>query len=82
VTLSDLLAHIKKLPSVLKYLPDERDWLHIDRHWVGDVLYSLDQEGTETLVTNAMHERKERLEKSRELLVDMKPEFYKALKEC
>jgi hypothetical protein len=28
--------------NVKAYLPDEKDWIHLDRQWLGDVLYTVD----------------------------------------
>ena len=66
----------------MKYLPDERDWVHIDKHWLCDVMYSLDSDGISEMVHDAMEIRKENLEKNRNLLVEMKPEFADALSKC
>jgi len=32
-------------PSMKKYLPDEVDWVRMDRTWLCNVLYTLDEEG-------------------------------------
>jgi hypothetical protein len=29
----------------MRYLPDENDWNHLDKKWVCDVLYTMDQKG-------------------------------------
>jgi hypothetical protein len=42
---TQFLAYAKSKPSMVKYLPEERDWAHIDKQWLLDVMYSLDQEG-------------------------------------
>jgi hypothetical protein len=47
---------------LLKYLPDERDWQHLDKKWVCDVLYTKDTEGIQTMIKRAMVKRKEKLE--------------------
>ena len=43
LTVEDILAHAKTSPLLLKHLPDERDWVHIDRKWVCDVIFTLDR---------------------------------------
>jgi hypothetical protein len=45
LTVQDFLAYAKRNPPVLKYLPDERDWVHIDRSWLCNILYTLDPDG-------------------------------------
>ena len=31
LTTEDLLAYAKTKPDILKYLPDEKDWHHLDK---------------------------------------------------
>jgi hypothetical protein len=45
-------------------LPDERDWNHIDKKWLCDVLYTNDSEGIQQSIETAMKKRKEKLENS------------------
>ena len=66
----------------MKYLPAERDWVHIDKHWVCDVLYTLDADGIQAMVDEAMAIRKDKLEHNRDLIVEMRPEFATALQAC
>ena len=30
---------------ILRYLPDERDWVHLDKHWICDIMYTVDTDG-------------------------------------
>jgi hypothetical protein len=75
LTVEDILEFARKNAQIVKHLPDERDWVHIDRKWVCDVVYTLDKNNFSGLITSAMKKRKERLEQSQNLLVDMRPEF-------
>jgi hypothetical protein len=75
----DFLNYAKTRPAVLKHLPDERDWVHTDKPWICDLLYSLDSDGIQRMVNAAMEERKIKVELSRHLNVRMKPEFAQAL---
>ena len=45
LTVEDFLKLARKKPALLKYLPDEKDWNHLDKKWVCDVLYTLDTKG-------------------------------------
>ena len=36
-------ARAKEIVKV--YLPDEKDWIHLDRQWLGDILYTVDAKG-------------------------------------
>ncbi len=55
---------------------------HLDKHWVANVLYSLDASGISDMIYEALEKRKVKLEENRHLLVDMKPEFASALESC
>lgn len=79
LTIADVLNFAKKSNAVLKHLPDERDWVHMDRKWICDVVYTLDKAGFQALINKAIKERKERLEEKRNLVVSMRPEFAAAL---
>ena len=43
LTVEDILEMSRSKIQLLKYLPDERDWDHMDRKWLCDVIYSLNQ---------------------------------------
>ena len=45
LTVSDFLEYAKTKTQMLRYLPDTRDWVHIDRKWVSDLMYTLDPAG-------------------------------------
>ena len=54
LTVEDFLEHAKNKPQLLRYLPNERDWLHIDRQWVCDMLFTLDKEAIEQKIKEAL----------------------------
>jgi hypothetical protein len=82
LTVEDLLDLARGNQALLKHLPDERDWVHIDRKWVCDILYTLDKNNFQNVINTAIKSRKERLENSRNLMVEMRPEFAQALNSC
>ena len=43
ITVEDFLTQAKKKSTLLRYFPDERDWHHLDKKWVCDVLYTKDK---------------------------------------
>jgi hypothetical protein len=45
LTVEDFLEYARNKPDLIKYLPEEKDWLHLERKWICDVLYSLDKDG-------------------------------------
>jgi hypothetical protein len=45
LTVDDILDLFRASNRLIRYLPDERDWLHTDRKWLCDVLYTLDKDG-------------------------------------
>ena len=82
LAVEDFQKYAKTNPDILKFLPNERDWNHIDKKWLCDVLFTHDDKGITELVEKAIKARKARLEQSQNLLVEMKPEFEQALKRC
>ncbi len=82
LTIDDMLALAEKTPNTLKFIPDKRDWDHMDRKWLSDVLYTVDRVKFEKMIKDAAKERRDRLEEKRNLVVEMKPEFAAALNNC
>jgi hypothetical protein len=75
LTVEDMLESSKGKAAVLRHLPDERDWDHMDRKWLADVLNSTDKVNFERMV-------KERLEDKNNLNVSIRPEFAQAFQSC
>ena len=75
LTIEDFLKHARRKTQLLKFLPDEKDWNHLDKKWVCDILYSQDQAAIQDMITKAMINRKQRIEQSQNQLVGMRPEF-------
>jgi hypothetical protein len=69
-------------PELLRYLPDEDDWRHLDKKWVCDILFTRDAQGVQLLINNAKEDRRKRLDQSQGQLVEMRPEFAQALRRC
>jgi hypothetical protein len=38
----------------LKYLPDEKDWLHLEKKWICDILYTLEKDGIQNMLDKAL----------------------------
>ena len=77
--MQDFLNYARTRPALLKHLPDERDWVHMDKGWICDLLYTLDSDGIQAMINAAMDERKLKVELSRHLNVHMRPKFAQAL---
>ena len=58
LTIQDFLDFARKKPSMLNFLPDERDWEKLDRHWLCDLLYTLDEEGVQEMIDEALITRR------------------------
>jgi hypothetical protein len=82
LTVSNFLEYARGDESLLKHLPDPRDWVHIDKKWVCDLLYTLDTAGIQQMITDCMETRKIKVELSKHLNINMKPEFAQALANC
>jgi hypothetical protein len=59
-----MLAFAKPKQALMSHLPDERDWVHIDRKWVADIIFTLDKNNFQAFINLAMKKRKERLEQN------------------
>lgn len=54
LTIKDLLDYARTQPALLRYLPDEKDWVHIDRQWLCDVLYTLAPQEIQHMIDEAL----------------------------
>ena len=69
------MNYARERPPLLKYLPEERDWTHIDKQWLCDILFSVDTEGIEKMIKEAMKKRQNVLEATRNEVIEIRPEF-------
>ena len=58
------MQYAKGKPAILRYFSDEKDWLSLDKKWVCDVLFTLDDVGIDAMIRDAKRNRKARLELS------------------
>ena len=82
LTVEEMLEFGKARPLVARHLPDERDWDHMDRKWLSDVLYTTAKADFDKMIKDAVKARKERLEEKNSLNVHMRPEFALAFQNC
>lgn len=45
LTIDDFIKYARDKPNILKYLPDEKEWHHLDKQWLCDVMYTVDTNG-------------------------------------
>ena len=43
LTVEDILELAEKHANTMKFLPDKRDWDHMDRKWLSDVMNTVDR---------------------------------------
>ena len=60
LTVLDLLEYVKSKEQIKAYLPDENDWIHLDRSWLGDVMYTIDTQGMDDMINKAREKRKQK----------------------
>ena len=77
-----MLELAKKTPNTLKHLPDQRDWDHMDRKWLADIIYSVDRVNFERMIKDAVKARRDRLEEKNDMNVVISPEFAQAFQSC
>ena len=56
-----------------------KDWLHLDKKWITDLLLTIDTKGIQEMIDRAMTVRKQKIEPKQDSLVDVRPEFAAAL---
>jgi hypothetical protein len=62
------------------YFPDLKDWVHVDRKWLCDVLYTLDTKKFDEFVNECIKKKQKKNEDNKGLVVGIRSEFAEALK--
>ena len=70
-----MLEFAKGSQACMRHLPDERDWAHLDRKWLSDILFTLEKNKFDKMIKDAVKARKDRLEDKNNLNVSIRPEF-------
>jgi hypothetical protein len=70
-----MLEFAKASQAVKRHLPDERDWDHMDRKWLSDILFSLEKNKFDKMIKDAVKARRDRLEDKHNLNINIRPEF-------
>lgn len=42
LTIDNFIEFSRDKPQILKFLPDEKEWHHLDKKWLCDVIYTVD----------------------------------------
>jgi hypothetical protein len=70
-----MLEFARASQAAMRSLPDERDWDHMDRKWLSDILFTLEKNKFDKMIKDAVKARKDRLEDKNNLNVSIRPEF-------
>ena len=76
---SELLKYVEEVKLGL-YFPDVKDWMHVDRKWLCDMLYSLESKGFDILVNRCIEKKRKKADVSKGHVVPIRTEFAEALK--
>lgn len=57
----DFVNFSKDHPQCLTYLPDEQDWLHLDKKWMCDILYTIEKDAVQEMINIVLSQRKQRI---------------------
>ena len=64
LALEDFLTMARESLKLRNCLTDERDWQHMNKKWLCDVLFTKDQVKVQRMINEAVKNRRERLEQS------------------
>ncbi len=67
LTVEDILGMFRVNNSFLRHIPDERDWVHLDRKWLCDVLFTIDRTNFQQAIDKAIKARRDRVDASKSL---------------
>lgn len=58
--MEDFLKYAQTKPSLLSYLPDQRDWYKLDKQWLCTVLSTIDSDGIDSMVSVALKKNRDK----------------------
>jgi hypothetical protein len=80
LTIPEILNYAAKCRAVEKFTPALKDWVHVDRKWLCDLLFTCDTEGFQLMIDVARAKRKKVVVEKANTLVGIRAEFATALK--
>lgn len=78
--INDLLEYAEKNIYLKPYLPDEIDWLKVDRKWLCDMIYTLDNQPFRTYITKCVEAKRKKKVEAEKNMTENASEFAIALK--
>jgi hypothetical protein len=76
---SELLKFIDEV-DLSRYFPDVKDWMHVERKWLCDMLYSLKSQAFDILVNRCIEAKRKKSDIVKGYVVPIRAEFAEALK--
>jgi hypothetical protein len=79
LTNADILEFALQSKPVQRHVPDLEDWVHVDRKWLCDMLYTLDTDSFQRLIVKSLAARRKVVEVKAKEMVGIRAEFAQAL---
>lgn len=67
-------------PWIASHMPNSDEWIHLDRQWICDVIYSLSKNEFQALINEKIVARRQQVKEKQKTLVGIRSEFIDALK--
>ena len=79
LTIEQLLKYAEGVDKVKAYVPDLKDWVHVDRKWLCDIIYTIDTVNFQKHIDECIKKRRKSTEEKKNSLVGIRAEFVSAL---
>ena len=79
LAVSDLMAYAKTNATVMKHMPEMDEWIHFDRQWICDVIYTIEPDRFDKHIVNQLVKRRLQVKEKEKSLIGIKSEFVVAL---
>ena len=79
LTIEELVKYAGRVEKVKNYVPDLKDWVHVDRKWLCDIIYTLDTENFQRHIDECLKKKRKCNEEKKNTMVGIRAEFVAAL---
>ena len=79
LTIEQLLKYAERVDKVKAYVPELKEWVHVDRKWLCDVIYTLDTDKFQKHIDDCLRKKRKTNEVKKNNMTGIRAEFVSAL---
>ena len=79
LTIEKLLKYAEGVAKLKKYVPELKDWVHVDRKWLCDIIYTIDTDNFQKHIDECLRKKRKTNEVKKNDMTGIRAEFVAAL---